>query len=469
MTVLIKNARIVFAAAVAIATAIGMSTSTRADTVKTPADASAAAHAAEIAHASEGARVAVAAPPAAPAPAAPAAAQTPSAPDEILTVVEVDGAKKNGDTGAIFDFGIVSPLDTDHFEHTFVLRNDNKDPVIVDKIPPTCGCTTVVVEGAKDQQFPMTIDPGKDIHVHTSIDAGHLSGGSFVKNVLVYLHGKSTPSHTLQLTGNMRAAISVDPMNLDFARVKRGQSAALPVTVLIDRRMLAKGWTPKVTSTVADVTVAPISEKDAKALAAKQPRSNGPGMPQVASTTTADDPHYASLYYKLTLSKKARIGYFWGQISIPHNDAAAALPGSTPGSKYAQQPNYGSVHGEVYGDISASPTNCSFGTVTQNTPVNSARITINGVSEEAVRDLKVESPNALIHCKLNPVDPKTPTARDLELTLDPKVAPGPFQSEVIVRTKKGDEIAISAMAYVMAPTPQPASPQLANHAEGPGR
>ena len=42
-----------------------------------------------------------------------------------------------------YDFGTVSPLDTPQVEHTFVLRNNTKVPLVLTRLQSSCGCTTV--------------------------------------------------------------------------------------------------------------------------------------------------------------------------------------------------------------------------------------------------------------------------------------------------------------------------------------
>jgi hypothetical protein len=465
MTVFMRNSSTLLTLAAA-ALALGIPTAVRADesagkqntqTQQVPPAAGVIdpARAAEKAHAALGAARAMAA---SETPADAPRGDTPTnMPDAAFTVVEVDGTTKSGPTGAHFDFGTVSPLDTDHFAHTFVLRNDSASPIVIDKIPPTCGCTTVVVEG-QDQAFPMTVAPGKDIHIRTSVAADHLSGGTFTKNVLVYLQGKSVPTHTLELTGSMRSAIEVDPLNVDFGRIKHGEVPAQPITVLIDRKLLKNGWTPKVTSSIAGMTVTEISEKQAKALRAKMPTAPGTAnvTPAAMVPASESDKNYAARYYKLSLTKSVKIGYFWGQLIIPKDASATAATASMKGMS---QPNYGNIHGEVYGDISASPFSVSFGTVTPGQADAHVTVVLNGTSQAILENLKIESASPLLHYTLDPIDPATPTARNLQLTLDPKVGPGSFQSEVTVKSTKGDEIAVTAMAYVMTPpSTEPAVP-----------
>ena len=87
----------------------------------------------------------------------------------------------------------------------FILRNTTSHSLTVDRIQPTCHCTTgeVMVGSevlAADYPLP-TLPPGRSMKVRvTVILAGH-APGPLLKSVLVFVSGHSDPAAQLDISG----------------------------------------------------------------------------------------------------------------------------------------------------------------------------------------------------------------------------------------------------------------------------
>jgi hypothetical protein len=334
--------------------------------------------------------------------------------DHLLTVVETDGAVKADPADGRFDFGEFDPLDKPKLEHTFTLRNDNAVPIEIAKIHTSCGCTSAVVEGSAPNKYPVTVAPGQTIHIHTTVDMGHVDDGPFSKSVFITLAGHDSPSHKLDLWGNRMGALVLDPQDVDFSQSHVGETPSRTVGLSINRKLLAGGKDPKVTCTVDGVTVTgPLGEENGEM--------------------------YSRRSYRVTLGKHMRLGAFWGQLEAATDPAVA-------GASSLRAPGF--IHGEIVGDFTVVPNNVTFGSPEVGAPIAEQAVTVRGNVENALRGLTARSLSPLIHVRLAPADPNTPETRQLHLTLRPDAPAGGFHGEVIVGTPSGGEMVVTAQAYI---------------------
>lgn len=78
---------------------------------------------------------------------------------------------------AHYAFGHTNAVTGSKIEHTFLLRNGNATPLPLDRLQPSCGCTSAVVGSGAASPHGMVIAPGQTISVHVSIDPKRLSPG----------------------------------------------------------------------------------------------------------------------------------------------------------------------------------------------------------------------------------------------------------------------------------------------------
>lgn len=187
-------------------------------------------------------------------------AEAPTSPAPTKIVVLADPAQTSGPTAtARYDFGRRSVLDTSPITHTFILRSQAQGPVTVDRLQPSCRCTSAIMEGVKDETAPFTLSPGQQVAVRVVISPGDALPGPFEKEVYVFMEGESTPTITLQLAGILTPPVTFQPDTLQFKHAARQNVPDQVVTVTVDARLLASGQALRLRSDNPAVQVTPLS------------------------------------------------------------------------------------------------------------------------------------------------------------------------------------------------------------------
>ena len=110
----------------------------------------------------------------------------------------------------VYDFGEI--LEGLAVVHTFVLQNVGDEPLTIDDIQVSCGCTTTSL--AKS-----TLAPGESVDLEVTFDTAGFSG-KMAKNIYVESNDPATPKLALQLTGTVRRPqaynIAVSDLNYLF-------------------------------------------------------------------------------------------------------------------------------------------------------------------------------------------------------------------------------------------------------------
>ncbi|NLF25475.1 MAG: DUF1573 domain-containing protein [Deltaproteobacteria bacterium] len=101
-------------------------------------------------------------------------------------------------------------------EHEFLLRNGGEGELVVQRIVPACGCTTVAL--------PEPIAPGQEGVLRVAFDSSGFSG-AVSKVVRVFSNDATQPHLDLVLEGEVLAGVLVSPPWIRFNEVVRGQSA----------------------------------------------------------------------------------------------------------------------------------------------------------------------------------------------------------------------------------------------------
>lgn len=237
-------------------------------------------------------------------PVCPVAADAPVAPPLLRLLAQAD-AKASTTATARFDFGRRSVLDTTPITHTFVLRSQSKGPLTIDRLQPSCRCTTALLEG--NRGAPFTLAPGQQISVRVLISPGDALPGFFEKEVYVFAAGDSVPTATLQIAGTLTPPVTFQPTTLDFGRVTAKDARSLTVTVFVDKRLLSPGQTIRLRCDNADILIT---------------ESLGPSLPLIAK-------HFGVFEtYNVRLSPHARPGPIRAILSVVPGGGAAPAFGS---------------------------------------------------------------------------------------------------------------------------------------------
>jgi len=109
------------------------------------------------------------------------------------------GTVETGPGALRCELGAVDAVETPQVERTFVLRNSSKEPVVIERVQSSCGCTSALVGPANASGKPMaqTIQPGAEIPLKVALSVTHLNPGFTNKFVWVYVKGDVRPSATI--------------------------------------------------------------------------------------------------------------------------------------------------------------------------------------------------------------------------------------------------------------------------------
>src|SRR4051812_44236271 len=65
-----------------------------------------------------------------------------------LAVTADEGTELINTSTGRYDFGVIYEAQVSNVRHLFVLKNNSASPMTLDRLMPSCGCTTAVVNGA---------------------------------------------------------------------------------------------------------------------------------------------------------------------------------------------------------------------------------------------------------------------------------------------------------------------------------
>ncbi len=102
-----------------------------------------------------------------------------------------------------YDFGRRALEDTSPITHRFVLTSHAKSAITVDRLQPSCRCTSAVADRAADQDGRFVIPPGQTADVDVTVNPSDMTSGDMEKEVFVFVEGESVPRLTLEIKGTI--------------------------------------------------------------------------------------------------------------------------------------------------------------------------------------------------------------------------------------------------------------------------
>lgn len=330
-----------------------------------------------------------------------------------------------------YGFGTANPLDTPQITAVFHLKNDTNKPITLSRLDPSCHCTTATVEGVPASAALPAIAPGKTAAIRVTVDlAGH-PAGNLEKTVTVYIAGSTRPAAVLAVEGILTPLVSLTPSLLDFGIVAAGKEKTLPVTVIVDPRLIPGGVLPELRSSNAALRLIP------------QPAIVTPASAGISKTITRS--------YVAVLSPNAPLGPVNGSLSF------VPLPQASPIAAEAFTGGSVLLLGQVQGEVSALPQSLAFGTIKQGEEAT-RQVALMGSTADAVRSVSVSSPSAFITAHLQPLSPTfgaggqiVTSARTVLVTLSRNAPTGTMQTQLKVSLASGRRLLIPLSAYVSAP------------------
>ena len=361
-----------------------------------------------------------------------------------LGVLPGSGITVGSDGSAQYDCGTVD-VSQSTVSHIFVLKNNTLNPTEVDRLVPTCGCTTAVLEAGKDVNLPYRLDAGGVVAIQVSVNVHQLHAGAFLKSLNVYLSGEDAPAAVLELMGTMIPPIDAVPSYIDFGRLPIGKSESRLLTVSVSHQLLASAAF-HLASTNPDVTVTPVPDTATRPLT--DASNSAPwGLPQTPAEALTQRT------YLITLKSLHKIGIVEGWLYVTPDDA------HIDNSDYKMTTVR--VIGETDGLMSADPLTVVFGTATVGND-SIQRIELTCPSENYRQHLRVvttgslqayfEGPDRHID---NGTGNKTTVRTELVVVLKGNAPVGNFNGSVVVTAPAGEQLVLPVSAYVVQTSPVP--------------
>jgi hypothetical protein len=168
--------------------------------------------------------------------AAQAAPNSPAAQESAtgyFTVASGDGITSTPDGLVTWTVGDVSVLAGAPIARDFTLVNFTKRDLEVDRIQSSCACTTAFVGSDATTKLPVKVAAGASTKLHVAIDPARIYPGPIKK--IVWLYGPGAGANiSIEVVGTLLAAATFTPANIDFGRVRAGDSHPIQVTVHVD-------------------------------------------------------------------------------------------------------------------------------------------------------------------------------------------------------------------------------------------
>jgi len=120
-----------------------------------------------------------------------------------------------------FQFGSV--YQGEKVEHVFEFSNVGSDPLIIDRVKSSCGCTAALVS-AKE------VAPGMSGEVRATFDSTRFHG-NVVKTIYVYSNDPDRKLIQLHLRGNVKEELQLSARSVTLGPVAPGQSVHTTVAV----------------------------------------------------------------------------------------------------------------------------------------------------------------------------------------------------------------------------------------------
>ena len=145
------------------------------------------------------------------------AAAAPGFPFAGLSVSAGKEIKLTASNAGVYTFGTRYLPSPGLAQAVFVLRNMSALPLTLDRLQPTCHCTTAEVLGgsevqAADHRVPV-VPPGGSLKVRVTVILSGHAPGPLLKSVLIFVSGHSDPAARLDMSGTLLPERSVKTGN----------------------------------------------------------------------------------------------------------------------------------------------------------------------------------------------------------------------------------------------------------------
>ena len=120
------------------------------------------------------------------------------------------------------DFGTIYQGET--VRHVFSFTNSGNAPLVIEKLSSSCGCTAALASAK-------SLAPGESGEIQSSFDSTRFRG-AISKSIYLYTNDPAQPMVQLQLKGNVREEVSLDPQSVNFGSVAPKRTVRSTVTLV---------------------------------------------------------------------------------------------------------------------------------------------------------------------------------------------------------------------------------------------
>jgi hypothetical protein len=135
-----------------------------------------------------------------------------SAAPPALSVVPSAGTVLVSSKAAFWQFAPRSLSDEKPLTHTFLLHNDTKTTLTIERVAVSCDCVQALISESKT--LPVTVSPGQTVPVQVSLSMRRLVPGPVSKSTWIYLHGADNAGVRLEMCGTVRDEAVTKPIKL---------------------------------------------------------------------------------------------------------------------------------------------------------------------------------------------------------------------------------------------------------------
>ena len=119
-----------------------------------------------------------------------------------LSVVPSAGTMIVSPSAAFWQFASRTKADETPLTHTFLLRNNTKTTLTIERVAVSCDCVEAQI--GETRSLPVQIAPGQTVPVEVRLLLRRLVPGPVSKSAWVYLHGGSDDGLRLEMRGTVR-------------------------------------------------------------------------------------------------------------------------------------------------------------------------------------------------------------------------------------------------------------------------
>ena len=120
-----------------------------------------------------------------------------------------------------FDFGDV--FQGDKVRHVFEFVNQGDEPLLIERVRSSCGCTAVLVSSR-------SLPPGSKGELQANFDSSRFRG-AVSKTIYLYSNDPLRPVMLLQIQGEVVEMVTIEPAQVNFGQVSAGK--AVTATILL--------------------------------------------------------------------------------------------------------------------------------------------------------------------------------------------------------------------------------------------